>query len=342
MLHTLRKIAENINTEQKASGTYRGSVLFDAPMSEYTTFKIGGAAAVLFEPSDVPSLCRVLDCLRREKLPYFILGGGSNLVVSDSGLPCAVISACGLRGIEVCSESGQLLLCCGAGTSFHDAAEFCIRHGYSGLETFSGLPGTIGGAAFMNARCYDVSFSDVLVSAEYIPAGIAPEKNAPPSAEEKMCSPAVYFMNKADWAYKCSPFRQGRSAAKETAGGIIVGARVRIRPGNPHDIKSLSESFIEDRRLKGHFKYPSAGSVFKNNRSFGKPSGQLIDEAGLRGFRCGGAQIAPWHGNIIINCGGATASDIKKLVDIAREKVFASAGFMLECEIIFTDDIISR
>ena len=107
--------------------------------------------------------------------------------------------------------------------------------------------------------------------------------------------------------------------------------------GNPESIKKESDSYVEDRRSKGHFKFPSAGSVFKNNRNFGKPSGALVDAAGLKGTECGGAQIAPWHGNFIINRGNATASDIKALVKLAQDKVREQTGFNLECEIIFVE-----
>ena len=105
------------------------------------------------------------------------------------------------------------------------------------------------------------------------------------------------------------------------------------------EIEEKSLSFIKDRENKGHFKFPSAGSVFKNNRNFGKPSGKIIDEVGLRGFSVGQAQVAPWHGNFIINNGNATASDVRNLVEIIQEKVLKETGFMLECEIIFTDKV---
>ena len=111
--------------------------------------------------------------------------------------------------------------------------------------------------------------------------------------------------------------------------------RKNVSLKKPPELKAACESFIQDRERKGHFKAPSSGSVFKNNRDFGEPSGRLIDEAGLKGAKIGGAQIAPWHGNIIINAGNATCSDIKKLVRLAQEKVKERTGFMLECEVVF-------
>ena len=111
----------------------------------------------------------------------------------------------------------------------------------------------------------------------------------------------------------------------------------KVQPAPQVKIEEKSLSFIKDRENKGHFKFPSAGSVFKNNRNFGKPSGKIIDEVGLRGISVGNAQVAPWHGNFIINNGNATASDVRNLVELIQEKVKEKTGFLLECEIIFTD-----
>ena len=126
-------------------------------------------------------------------------------------------------------------------------------------------------------------------------------------------------------------------AGLQTGDKIITQVNFNVKKGNSKEIEEKSLSFIKDRENKGHFKFPSAGSVFKNNRNFGKPSGKIIDEVGLRGFSVGQAQVAPWHGNFIINNGNATASDVRNLVEIIQEKVLKETGFMLECEIIFTD-----
>ena len=209
------------------------------------------------------------------------------------------------------------LLICGAGCTFEKITDFCIKNEISGLENFAGLPGTTGGATFMNARCYEVSISDVLSSVKYIDLSDFTEK--------------TYSVDLSEWDYKKSPFQSGDK--------IITQVNFNVKKGISKEIEEKSLSFIKDRENKGHFKFPSAGSVFKNNRNFGKPSGKIIDEVGLRGFSVGQAQVAPWHGNFIINNGNATASDVRNLVEIIQEKVLKETGFMLECEIIFTDKV---
>ena len=138
-------------------------------------------------------------------------------------------------------------------------------------------------------------------------------------------------MQSSDWEYKKSPFQTNKWIVLE------VVYKVEKLSDNSKIVEK-NNFYVEDRRQKGHFKFPSAGSVFKNNRSFGKPSGKLIDEAGLKGFTIGGAQIAPWHGNFIINCGNAKSDDILALVNKAKETVKEKFGFELECEILFAGD----
>lgn len=299
---------------------FTGSVKYDEPMNLHTTFKIGGPAAVFVEPDTAESLQLVCQMLEKEKAPFFIIGAGSNLVVNDSGLDCFVVSTQKISFIEDKDSTDKdskdpfRLLHCGAGVSMDVAAKWCAERGLSGLEAFAGLPGTVGGALFMNARCYGVSVSDVLVSATYLDC----------SAGYKL---EQYCFSEEGWDYKKSPFQDSSK--------VIVSADFRVKEGNGADIAAECEEHLVDRDKKGHFSFPSAGSVFKNNRAFGKPSGQIIDEAGLRGLQIGGAQIAPWHGNFIINTGSATAEDVRQLVDYAISVVKSKTGFTLESEIIF-------
>ena len=292
---------------------YNGIFLQNESLKEKTTFKIGGNASFFAKPEDSKSLITLLSWAKENDLPLFILGGGSNLVVSDDGIDKLVIST---EAFDFCNLQDDLLTC-GSGCTFKKITEFCIKNEISGLENFAGLPGTTGGATFMNARCYEVSISDVLSSVKYIDLSDFTEK--------------TYLVDLSEWDYKKSPFQSGDK--------IITQVSFNIKKGNSKEIEEKSLSFIKDRENKGHFKFPSAGSVFKNNRNFGKPSGKIIDEVGLRGFSVGQAQVAPWHGNFIINNGNATASDVRNLVEIIQDKVLKETGFMLECEIIFTDKI---
>jgi UDP-N-acetylmuramate dehydrogenase len=199
---------------------------------------------------------------------------------------------------------------CGAGCKMDSIIRYCAEHKLGGLEEFSGLPGTVGGAVYMNARCYDKQVSEALTQVEFVGGE---------------CQ-----VNPADWGYKKSPF-QG-------SGRVILGASFAVSQLTEEEVKASVEKaagFRADREKKRHFDYPSAGSVFKNNHEFGKPSGMIIDEAGLRGYRIGGAQVAPWHGNIIINTGNATSADIRALADYVAKTVFVKFGFRLEPEIVF-------
>lgn len=304
-MNTLRKLTENFNTNIM--------VRFDEPMAGHTTFKVGGKADAFFEPASTEELKTLIEFLKTNGQQFFVFGGGSNLVVSDDGIEGAVICTRKMNSISLMQNTDGLYLNCAAGTLMDEIAEFCEKNSISGLETFSGLPGTIGGAVFMNARCYEHSISDVLKSAVYF--------------DEDTRTIQSYEFNEADWAYKKSPF-QNRKA-------VILEAQLKCAAGEKEQIKTLNAHYIEDRKGKGHFKFPSAGSVFKNNHDFGSPSGKIIDQAGLRGFSIGGAQIAPWHGNFIINTGNATAEDIHNLVIHVTNEVKKQTGFVLEPEIIF-------
>ena len=310
------------------SPRFRGKILCGEPLAPRTTMRVGGPAAALAVPDDAESAAYAACAAIRAGLPLFVLGGGSNIIVSDGGLDALVISLDRLDGISY----GDGLLTAGGGARFDAITEFCAKNCLRGLSSFAGLPGTAGGAAYMNARCYGVSAGDLIESVSYIDLdGIRAEKCV--SDDFALANLAkVYHNKRGEWAYKKSPFQFFRS--------LILSVTFRVEAvgrseDNESAIRRENEGFVEDRRNKGHFRAPSAGSVFKNDRGFGKPSGQLVDEAGLKGLAVGGAQIAPWHGNFIINTGSATAGDIRALVERARTAVMERTGFSLETEIIF-------
>lgn len=315
----LRLLAERFS----AAREFAGRILFDEPMKNHTSIKIGGNAPLFIEPADEHSLSAALTFLAAENIPYFTLGGGTNIVVSDEGFEGAVISTAGLNhigrlanGAHDTSDDSCVFVKCGAGAAVSSFVRFCRENLLGGAEEFSGLPGTVGGALYMNARCFNRSVSDLFVKADYIEL-----------PENRICSQSF---DKNDWAYKVSPF--------QNTGRIITSAVFRLTQLAPAASKNLAERceyFINERRTKGHFTFPSAGSVFKNSRELGMPTGQVIDELGLKGMRIGGAQIAPWHGNIIINTGGATQKDVKELVDFIVNRVKEKKNFILQPEIIF-------
>ena len=325
-MNNLRNIAENINS----LGIFKGSIKYEEPLKNYTTFKVGGKARVFAEPENTESLEFLLGELSKAKVPSFILGGGSNLVPQDEDLECFVISTKNLNKVnyQTGKEKEDFILFAEAGTSIKSITDFCVENSFSGLENFGGLPGSVGGACYMNARCYETSFSDVLLSVKYLDF----ENNE----KTGYSLPVVkeYFFDDKDWDYKKSPFQNTKK--------VILQVALRVKAGNQAEIKEKTEHFVKDREEKGHFKFPSAGSVFKNNRDFGKPSGKIVDECGLRGNAVGDAQIAPWHGNFIINREKASATDIRKLVENTKKTVAEKTGFNLECEILFVDGGIVR
>lgn len=298
---------------------FKGKILENEMMCSHTTMEVGGKAGLFLLPEDEGSLVLSVSLALKSNIRFFIVGGGSNLVFSDSGFDGAVICTERLSGIELLPEESGIFLRCGAGVKSNEISEFCGKNLLGGFEAFAGLPGSVGGAVFMNARCYGDEFSNHVKTVRYLDLDDLKTK--------------VYLFDRKDWQYKKSPFQDGKK--------IILGVelcRIRKLEKDSEEAERSEETAkknLENRRAKGHFDFPSAGSVFKNNHAFGKPSGAIIDECGLKGLEYGGAQVAPWHGNFIINKGNATAADIKSLVKEIQEKVMEKTGFNLESEVIF-------
>jgi UDP-N-acetylmuramate dehydrogenase len=288
-----------------------GSAALDEPMAAHCSFRVGGPADLYVVPADASEAAEVLRACAREAVPAFLLGGGTNILVSDRGIRGAVIDLSRLAGLD--AEDGLLRV--GAGTPVSEAAERALAEGLSGLEFAYSLPGTAGGAVWMNARCFGAEVSDVLEFVDYLGPDMAPHR---------------YSMNRADWSYKRSPFQEG--------GRLILAAGFRLLRGERSRMEADMKAHRLDRESKGHFLHPCAGSVFKNNRSFGAPTGRLIDSLGLKGTRIGGAQVAPFHGNIFINTGGARASDVRALMELVEREVRTRLGLELEREVVLVGD----
>ena len=299
----------------------QAEIRFDEPMALHTTFKTGGPADCWARPrgEGFPAFAAALTQAARSKnIPVFTLGGGANIVVADRGIRGFVLDTSGWSGIIDSGVSGRRILSFRSGTDLDQAADMAASAGLSGLEFVAGMPGTIGGAVWMNARCYGQDIAGVLVETEIADfSGAEPERNICPARSE-------------DFGYKRSPFQR--------LDALILSAAFRLTDGEETKIRAQMDNYRRDREAKGHYRCPSAGSAFKNNHAFGKSSGQIIDELGLRSLRVGGAQVAPWHGNIIINTGGARAADIRLLLDEVAAQVRSAAGFVLEPEILFVGD----
>ncbi|MDR2398529.1 MAG: UDP-N-acetylmuramate dehydrogenase [Spirochaetaceae bacterium] len=307
---SLRNFIEKIN--MKAGFT--GAIRYDEPLALHTTFKVGGPADLWIRPDAgcFPSYgALLLHYAQAEGFPVFVLGGGANLVAADQGIRGIVLDTGGWAGLSLAGEEAIIR----SGTGIDAALDVLAAQGRGGLEFLAGMPGSWGGALWMNARCYEQSLSDVLVSAEYVDADAQPCR-VPYRPE--------------DYGYKQSPFQQ--------QAGLILSVRLKTLAGSEPAIRQEMEKYRLDRERKGHYRFPSAGSAFKNNRNFGKPTGKILDELGFRGLAIGGAAVAPWHGNIIINTGNALAKDIWDLVTHIMEQVHRALGIRLEPEIRFVGD----
>ena len=300
----------------------------------HTSFKIGGDAALFLEVEEVDSLCAMMDEIWREKIPYFILGGGTNVVFADEGFDGIVVSTKKMNAISIqenCEKKiegkpCETLVLCEAGAATNSLVNFACARGIAGLEEFAGLPGTVGGAVYMNARCFEKEMSDVVRKISWI------------EWDGEKCIRCKKEFSKEDWAYKKSPFSETKKIVTQ-----VEFALPQIQKESASENSAMSNSelekrareFVALRKQKGHFEFPCAGSVFKNNRAFGEPSGKIIEGLGLKGTQIGGAQIAPFHANIIINNGGASCVDVRALVELVKREAKSRLGFDLEEEIIF-------
>ncbi|MCF7947065.1 MAG: UDP-N-acetylmuramate dehydrogenase [Spirochaetia bacterium] len=288
-----------------------GQVKLHEPMSRHTSFKIGGPADIYTVPADEADIVLIAGVAQSEGVPLFVLGDGANILVSDKGIRGIVLDMSQFAAIQV---KGQQLHC-GAGAEISDAAEIAAQHALSGLEFIYKMPGSVGGALWMNARCYGQSISEVPGTVHYL---------------DDMLDHQDLTLPDPRFAYKKSPFQGSRA--------VLLSLDLSLQTADQTAIWSRMQEVRDDRRRKGHFEYPSAGSVFKNNRNFGMPSGQILDELGLRGLRRGGAQIAPFHANIIINNGTASAEDVRDLILHAQELAYKKRNIVLEPEVRLVGD----
>lgn len=313
-MYNITQAAENFKRHESLR------LLQNEALAPRSSFKIGGKAALLLEPENTKSLCLALTFIKKEKIPYFVLGGGTNVLFDDQDFDGIVVSTkklCGLEIIEKNQGEEGAAIRAKAGSSVASLVSFAEKNSLSGLEEFAGLPGTVGGALYMNARCFDREMSNVAGKIAWIEW----------SREEDSFVQKEEIFPSSEWQYKKSPFSNSEK--------IIVEGQFLVSPGQAEEIVKKGAGFVQERKDKGHYKFPCAGSVFKNNRSFGRPTGKIIDELGLKGSKIGGAQIAPFHGNIIVNVGGAKAKDVLALIDLCKKKAKETFGFDLEEEIIF-------
>lgn len=288
-----------------------GSVFFEEPMCRHTTFRIGGPAECYVIPSDSEQLRRTIALCMEQEVPYLVIGNGSNLLVSDAGIRGVVIRQAEGEYRVLGEQKGVTLFRADAGMLFSSFAKAVSRDGYEGMAYATGIPGTIGGAVFMNAGAYGGELKDTLVSVEVLRRD-----------GEIVSLPAEALA----LSY--------RHSNVESNGYVVLTATFGLK--KCEDIAALSlyvRELTEKRKEKQPLEYPSAGSTFK--RPEGYFAGKLIDDAGLRGFRIGDAQVSEKHCGFVVNRGNATADEVMRLISAVQRKVYEQFGVMLEPEVRF-------
>ena len=280
-------------------------VKLDEPMSAHTTFRIGGPADVFVEPDSEERLCQVVALCRNAGVPFVCVGNGSNLLVSDDGFRGVVVST--RRGMEQLEINGDLVKA-GAGVLLGKLASECCRAGLGGLEFAGGIPGTVGGAVVMNAGAYGGEMKQVLTRVHVLmPDG----------------SLVWISVDEMELGY--------RTSCIPSCGGIVTAAEFKLYPKDSVQIKGEMDELGRRRREKQPIELPSAGSTFK--RPAGYFAGKLIQDAGLAGFRVGGAEVSSKHCGFVVNRGGATAADVLSLCRQVESEVYRRFGVSLEMEV---------
>lgn len=275
------------------------------PLAAHCTFKIGGPAQLFVQPQTEQQLCSAAALCKEQAVRYYLLGNGSNILFADEGFAGVVLDVSAL-GSDIAVEGNMLTA--GAGVRLTALCRAALEHGLSGLEFAYGIPGTVGGAVYMNAGAYGGEMKDVLTVVRYLTA----------EGEVVQASAA-----ELDLSYRHSIFEEN--------GGCILSAQFALQPGNAADIRAKMDELMAKRVDKQPLDKPSAGSTFK--RPAGAFAAALIDQCGLRGFRHGGAAVSDKHCGFVVNLGGATCADVLALCDEVRAIVKEKTGYELEKEI---------
>ena len=284
--------------------------LTDEPMKNHTSFRTGGPAALFASPATVDQLSALLGFCSARGVRPLILGNGSNLLVSDRGIDGLVISMCELDEVR---QLDDVTFFAAAGTRLIRLCKAALAADCTGLEFAYGIPGTVGGAVFMNAGAYGGEMKQVVSFAEHLtPDG----------------TPGRLTGGELDFGYRHSAYMNN--------GCIVTGAVVRLETGDHALIEEKMNDLLGRRKDKQPLEYPSAGSVFK--RPEGYFAGALIEQSGLKGRRVGGAAVSEKHAGFIINVGDATTADVLNLIDVCRETVFKNFGVTLETEVRFVGE----
>ncbi len=281
-------------------------------LSEYSTLKIGGACRLAVFPKTADELKTAVDILQKSGVKHDIIGHGSNILFSDRGYDGTLVFTCKLNELKLISDTK---IYAGAGAGLSSVSSLALKNSLSGAEFMHGIPGSCGGAVYMNAGAYGGEISSILKYSEHYDIS---------TGKFVMLSNAE---NK--FSYRSSIYQTNKEL-------LITGACFELRRGNADEIKALMAENMQKRREKQPLEYPSAGSAFKRPQN--GYAAQMIDECGLKGMSVGGAQVSEKHAGFIINIGGATSDDVLKLMNTVKEKVYEKFGVELEPEIQYIKD----
>ncbi|MBE6626177.1 MAG: UDP-N-acetylmuramate dehydrogenase [Ruminococcaceae bacterium] len=308
MTDNLTKLCELVN-EYNKTHTDSIQIEYNEPMSRHTTFRIGGIADLYITPLNIQSLTDLCGMIKETGVRNYFLGNGSNVLFDDEGYRGAVVSLCALRGVK-CEDN---IVFAEAGHSFTALSKVARDNSLTGLEFANGIPGTVGGAVYMNAGAYNGEVAFVLRESTYL--------------DLDDLTVHTITLDEHNFGYRDSIYKHTNR--------IILSAKFELKPGNSDEITEMMNDFMNRRVTKQPLEYPSAGSVFK--RYPGRFTAQMIDEAGLKGYTVGGAQVSEKHAGFIINIGDATAKDVKDLISHIQKAILEKFGCAIEREVIYVE-----
>lgn len=282
-------------------------ILFNEPMKKHTTFKTGGPAECFIKIDKEESLKEILKFVNQNKIPVTIIGNGSNILVSDKGIKGITLKI-QLEKIDIQEKKENIQIIVGAGEKLGKLAQVCLQKEITGLEELSGIPGTIGGAVRMNAGAHGKEMKDIVKCVRCID----------------------YQGNEKEFSNKEMKFEYRKSRLKEE-NYIVTEVELILEKGKKEEIKEKMEEYARYRKEKQPIEYPSAGSTFKRGNDF--ITAKLIDEAGLKSYSIGGAEVSTKHSGFIINKGNATTQDILELVKYVKDEVYKKFNKKIELEI---------
>ncbi len=302
----LEKLEQN-KIEYPNDRRYRIDWRKNEPMSRHTTFRIGGSATLYAVCHTTEAVAYLISFCKYEKIRTVLLGCGSNVLFADEGFDGIVISTTGLNEICVAENTVQVQ----AGVSLTVTAKIARDNGLTGMEFAHGIPGSVGGAVFMNAGAYDGEMKQIVAESTYLDT-VTGEIHTIRGEEHRFGYRESIYRAHPQW--------------------VILSAVLHLAPGNKEEITGKMDELMRRRIEKQPLEYPSAGSTFK--RYPGRYTAQMIDELGLKGLQIGGAQVSEKHAGFVINKGGATCRDVLALIDIIKQTIYDNYGIHIECELI--------